>query len=57
VFAVKIVDHGHHRGNMVQALAQWWLPVASGEALDVLSWAICPALYHSIRIVFKITSN
>jgi len=32
----EIVYHGGRRGDTAQALAQWWHPVASSEALDVL---------------------
>jgi hypothetical protein len=39
----EFVDHGSRRGNTVQALTQWWHPVALSEALDVLHWAMCPA--------------
>jgi hypothetical protein len=45
VFSTEIVDHGGRRGDAMQALARWWHPVASSEALDVLHRAIRPALY------------
>jgi hypothetical protein len=57
VFAAKIDDLGGYWGNAVQALARWWHPVASNKARDVLHWAMCPALYHRIRMVIKIASN
>ena len=41
---------------MVQALAQWQHPVASSEALDVLHWAMCPALHRRIPMAIKIAS-
>jgi hypothetical protein len=49
VIAVKIVYHGCRRGDTVQALAQWWHPVASSEALD--SW------YHHICMMMKIAND
>ena len=39
---------------MAQALAQWWHPVASSEALDVLYRAMCPASHCHIRMVVEI---
>jgi len=42
---------------MVQALAQWWHPVASSEALDVLHWAMHPTSYRSIRMAIEIASD
>jgi hypothetical protein len=53
----QIRRHGSRRGNMVQALAQWRHPVASSEALDVLHWAMCPALYRRVCMAIKIASN
>jgi hypothetical protein len=38
----------------MQALDQWWHPVASSEALDVLHWAMGPALYRCIAIAIEI---
>jgi hypothetical protein len=57
LFAAKIVNHGGCQGNTAQALAQWWYPVASRKAFDVLYWAMHPALYRHICMVIKITSN
>jgi hypothetical protein len=57
VFSTKIVDHGGHRGDAIQALAQWWHPLASSKAWDVLRWAMHPALYCCIRKVIKIARN
>jgi hypothetical protein len=51
VFSTEIVDHGGRRGDAMQALARWWHPVASSEALDVLHRAIRPALYCLIFFV------
>jgi hypothetical protein len=31
--------------------------VASSEALDVLHWAMCPALHHRIGMVIKVAMN
>jgi hypothetical protein len=50
-------DNGGHRGNTAQALARWQHPVASSVALDVLLWAMHPALYRHIRTAIKIASN
>jgi hypothetical protein len=45
-------DHDSCRGNTVQTLTQWWHPVASSAALDVLHWAmrIAIALYRCIAM-------
>ena len=42
-------------GHTAQALAQWWHPVASIEALDVLA-PHC-ALYRHTRMMIKTTSD
>jgi hypothetical protein len=44
---------------MAQTLTQWqWqYPVASSEALDVLHWAMGPALYRRIHMVIETASN
>ena len=34
-------------------LAQWWHPVASSEALDLLYWAMCAVLYRHIAMSIK----
>ncbi len=39
-----------------QVLAQWWLPVASSEALDLLYWAMCAVLYRHTAAVIKTAS-
>ncbi len=36
-----------------QVLAQWWHPVASREALDLLHWAMCTVLYRRIAMAIK----
>ena len=48
VFSTIIDDHDGHQGNTALALTQWWHPVASSEALDVLHWAMGPASYCHI---------
>jgi hypothetical protein len=52
-----IVNLGSCHGNTAQALAQWWHPVASSEAMDVLHWAMCPALHRRILMAIKIASD
>jgi hypothetical protein len=54
---IEFDDHGGRRGDTAQALARWWHPVASSEALDVLYWAMCPALYRCIAMAIKIVVN
>jgi len=53
----EFVDHGGRRGDTAQALAQWWHPVASSEALDVLHRAMHPALYRCIAMATEIVVN
>jgi hypothetical protein len=50
-------NHGVQRGNKVQALARWRHPVAQSEALDVLYWAMRPALYRRIRMAIEIACD
>jgi hypothetical protein len=50
----EFFDHGGHRGNTVQALAQWRHPVASSEALDMLHQTMCPASYCYIAMAIEI---
>jgi hypothetical protein len=57
VFAAKIDDLSGRQGNAVQALTQWWHPVASSKAWDVLHWMMPPPLYRRIRMALKIASN
>jgi hypothetical protein len=42
---------------MTQALARWWHPVASSEALDVLHRAMRPTSYRRICMVIKTASD
>ncbi len=37
-------------------LAQWWCPVASSEALDLLHWAMCVVTYQRIAMAIKMAS-
>jgi hypothetical protein len=53
----KFVDQGGRRGNTAQLLARWRHPVAPSEALDVLYWAMRPALYRRIRMSIEIASD
>jgi hypothetical protein len=38
-------------------LAQWWRPVASSEALDLLHWAMCAFTYRRIAMAIKTASK
>jgi hypothetical protein len=38
-------------------LAQWWRPVASSEALDLLHWAMCAVLYQRTTAAIKMASK
>ena len=40
-----------------QVLAQWWHPVASSEALDLLHWAMCAVTYRHIAMAIKTASK
>jgi hypothetical protein len=53
----KLVNHCSRQGNMAQALAQWWHPLASSEALDVLHPAMRLALYRCIPMATEIVIN
>ena len=44
----QLDDHGGCWGNAAQVLAQWWHPVASSEAQDLLHWAMHLASYRQI---------
>ena len=57
VVSTKFVNHGGRRGDAAQALTQWWHPLASSKARDVLHWVLRPALYCRIRMVIKIASE
>ncbi len=37
-------------------LAQWWRPVASSKALDLLHWAMCVVKYRRITMAIKMAS-
>ncbi len=37
-------------------LAQWWRPVASSEALDLLHWAMHTVTYRCIAMAIKMAS-
>jgi len=54
VFYSKFVDHGGRRGDTMRALARWWHPLASSEALDVLHRAMRPASYRCIAMAIEI---
>ena len=56
-FTPKIDDHGVRRGDTGRILAQWQRPVALSKALDVLYWAMHPALYRRIRMAIETASN
>jgi hypothetical protein len=38
-------------------LAQWWCPVASSEALDILQWAMRAVTYRHIAMAIKTASK
>ena len=44
------------RGNVAQALAQWWHQLASSEAQDVLHWVMYSASHPPIRMAIAISS-
>jgi hypothetical protein len=48
------VDHGGCHGDAMRALAQWWHPLASSEALVVLHRSMRPASHRRIRMVVEI---
>jgi hypothetical protein len=56
-FFNKFVHHSGRRGDTLQALARWWHPVASSEALNVLHQAMHPASYRCIAMAFEIASD
>jgi hypothetical protein len=53
----EFVDHGGRQGDTAQALARWWHPVASSEALDVLCRAMHPTSYRCIAMAIEIASD
>ncbi len=38
-------------------LTQWWRPVASTKALDLLHWAMCAVLYQRTAMAIEIASK
>ncbi len=38
-------------------LTQWWSPVASSEALDLLYWTMCTVTYRCIAMAIKMSSK
>jgi len=42
---------------MGQIIAQWWHPVASKVALDMLHWAMCLALHWRIVIAIEMAGE
>jgi hypothetical protein len=52
-FRPKIDDHGIRWSNTGPVLAQWWRPVASKVALDMLHWAMRLALHRHIAIAIE----
>ncbi len=50
----EFFDHGGRRGDTAQALARWWHPVASSEAMDVLHRAMRPTSYRCIAMAIEI---
>jgi hypothetical protein len=53
----KIINHGGHRGNTAQALAQWWHLVALHDAMDALHWAMRIAPYRPGGMAIKIVAD
>jgi hypothetical protein len=53
----QFINHDGCQGNTAQVLARWQHPVASCEALDVLHWAMHPALHCRICMVIEVTSD
>ncbi len=39
-----------------QVLVQWWHPVASSEALDLLHWVMCAVSYRHIAMTIEMAS-
>jgi hypothetical protein len=57
IFELTLRHHGGCQGDTAQTLAQWWHPVASSKALDVLHRVIHSALHRCTPMVIKIASN
>ena len=56
MISTETVHHGGRLGNAMGALTQWWHPVASSEAQDVLHLAMRPASHRRIRMIIEIVS-
>ena len=56
-FYAKIDDHGIHRSDTGQILAQWRHLVASRVALDLPHWVMRSALYRLIHMAVEMTSE
>jgi hypothetical protein len=56
-FNAKTDDHGGRRGDTEKILAQWWRPVASCKALDLLHRAMRTALHRRIAMVIEMASK
>ncbi len=54
---VKIDDHGGRQSNMVWILAQWWRPVASSVAMDLLHWAMHTSPHQYITMAIEMASK
>ena len=51
VFSANFNNHeGGRRGNMAHALAQWWHPVASSEAMEVLHRVMRPSSNSQLNL-------
>ncbi len=48
---------GGRWGDTDQVVAQWWHPVASGVALDMLHWAIRFVLHWRTAMTIKMANN
>jgi hypothetical protein len=48
---------GGRQGDTKQVVAQWWCPVASGVALDMLHQTIPHVLLQCLRMTIKMSSD
>jgi hypothetical protein len=53
----EFIEHSGRRGDTAQELAQWWHPVASSEAMDVLFWVMRPTSYRCIAMAIEIAND
>jgi hypothetical protein len=53
----EFTNHGCQEAMRHRHLPQWWHPLASSEARDVIHQAMRPVLHHRIHMVIKIASN